>query len=151
MFATAAHVAMRRRTGAAGIEAVGGTRLEPEQPTHHRLPLVTVGPCPPAIFQVVDQPVSHLVGHHIDQEVHAVLGIQHRVEAQPPATEVRLAGALAAQVEPYSRPGQVGMHLATQLPGRLDSLTEDSRKVSRAEGGEGVGIGVRQRGTLHEC
>ncbi len=95
--------------------------------------------------------MSHLVGYHLDQEVHTVLGIQHRVEAQPAATEVRLAGALAAQVEPYPGPGQVGMHLATQSPGRLDSLTEDSREVGRAEGGERLGIGVGQRGTLHGC
>lgn len=73
-----------------------------------------------AFVEVPDQPVRHLVGHHLDEECLTVLGEKLGIEAQTAAAEMRLAGALATQVEPHLWPRQARMDLSTQLPGGLD-------------------------------
>lgn len=102
-----------------------------------------------AIFQVVNEPVSHLVGHHLDQEVEAVLGIEHRIEAQAAAAEVGLAGTLAPQVAPYRRARQRRMHLATEPPGGVHPRVQGSQQRLAVEGREAVGIRGGQRGSFH--
>lgn len=73
-----------------------------------------------AFVKVPDQPVRHLVGHHLDEECLTVLGEKLGIEAQTAAAEMRLAGALATQVEPHLWPRKGRMDLPTQLPGGLD-------------------------------
>lgn len=113
MLPATAGVTMWRRAGATGVEAMGGTRLEAEQAAHHRLPFAAMRAGEMAILEVMDQPVGHLVGHHLDQEGDTVLGVEHRIEAQATAAEVGLAGGPATQVAPDPGTWQVRVHIAT--------------------------------------
>lgn len=81
MLATMTRIAIRSGTRPPRIEAVGRARLEPKKPAHHRLPLPAVGLRPAAILQMINQPVGHLVGYHLNQKVDPILDIQHRIEA----------------------------------------------------------------------
>lgn len=92
---------------------MSGPGLHAEKATHHGLPFVAMGPRPVAVLQMMHQPVGHLMRHHLDQEGEAILLQEQRIEAQPAAPEVRLAGTLAAQVQPYCRTRQPRVQLAT--------------------------------------
>lgn len=129
MLATSTGIAIGGGARPSGIEAMGGARFETEEATHHHLPLPAVRPCPSTILQVMNQPVGHLVGYHLDQKLDTILGIQHRVEAKPTATEVRLARTPAAQIEPHPGPGQIGVDLAAQRIGLLDPLPQGAREI----------------------
>lgn len=101
------------------------------------------------VLQVMHQPVGHLVGHHLDQEGEAILLQQHRIETQPAASEVRLTGTLALQVQPYRRARQPGVQLATQPIRRLDPLEEGTVEGDSVEGVESGGVGGGKRGYRH--
>lgn len=150
MLTTSTGIAMGSGARPSGIEAMGGARLEPKETTHHCLPFPAVRPCPSAILQVMNQPVGHLVRHHLDQKFDTILGIQHRVEAKPTATEVRLTRTSAAQIEPHPGPGQVGVDLAAQRIGLLDPLPQGAREIRLSQGGQCFGVRVGQCGMLHE-
>ncbi len=83
-----------------------------------------MGPRPRAIFQMMDQPVRHLVGYHLDEEIDPILGIQHRIEAQPAAAKMCLSRTPPPQVEPYARPGQPGVDLPAQCEGICHPLMQ---------------------------
>lgn len=151
MFTTTTSIAIWRRARPFDIEAVGRARLEAEKPAHHRLPLPAVRPSPPAIFQMMDQPVGHLVGYHLDQEVDPVLGIQHRVEAQPAAAKMCLPRTPPPQIEPYARPGQPGVNLPAQCEGVGNPLMQGVREAGARESGKRFGVGMGQGGSHHEC
>ena len=124
VFTTVADVAVGRGAGPPRIEGVGHPGYETEKLVHHRTPLVAMGARPVAIAEMAHQPVGHLMGYHLDQVSVAVFPIEHRVEAQATAAIMCLAGALASQVEPYPRPGQVRVEFATEPPGGLDPVEQ---------------------------
>lgn len=142
---TGAAIAVRRGACTADVEAMRDVGLAGKQPAHHRLPLTAMGPCTRPVVEVLDQPVGHLVGHHLGQEGLAVLGVEARVEAQPAAAEVGLAGTLAAQVAPHPRPRQVGVNLATALPGGLDLSLQAGLELCGIEALEMVARGNGER------
>lgn len=76
-------------------------RLEPVEIAHDALPLATVRANLVAIFEMMDQPMRHFVRHDIDEVGEPVLGQQGRIETQPAASEMRLARALATNVQPH--------------------------------------------------
>lgn len=151
MFATMTSIAIRGGTRPFGIEAVGRAWLEAKKPAHHCLPFPAVGARPPAILQMVNQPVGHLMGNHLDQKVDTILGIQHRVEAQSSATKVCLPRTSAAQIKPDARPGQFRVDLAAQQIGMPDPLMQDTREVGARKRGKRDRVGVGQGGMRHEC
>lgn len=99
-------------------------RRETEQALHHGAPLPPMGPGLATVAEVTYQPVGHFMRYHFGKEGVAVLAIQHRVEAQPAATVVGLAGTLAAQVAPDLGPGQLGVVAPAQLPGSLHPVQQ---------------------------
>lgn len=149
MFPAATTVAVGRRTGTPGVETVSRPGLQAEEVTHHGLPLPAMGTRSMAILQVMYQPVGHLVGHHLDQEGKTVLLQQYPIEAQPTATEVRLAGTLAAQVQPDRRARQPGMQFTAQVPGRFDPRHQCAVQGGPVESVEPPGVEVRERGRRH--
>lgn len=149
MLPTGAAIAMRSGAGSLRVEAMGDPGFEAEQATHHRAPFMAMGTGEMAVFQMMDQPVSHFVGHHLDQKGQAVLAVEHRVEAQAATPEMGLAGAAAAQVAPDPRPGKMRMDLPTQPPGGLHPLAQRSLELRRVERSQAFGIGMGQGGVLH--
>lgn len=137
--------------GAPHIEAVGGTRFQAEKLAHDMAPFVAMGAQSRPLFQVPDQPMGHLVGHHFGQEGVAILVQQDGIEAQPTAAEVGLARALAAQVAPDSGAGQVRMHLTAEPPGRLHLALQAGLELAGIQGGEVFGGRGGQRGNRHGC
>lgn len=154
MLAATAAVTMRRRTSSADIETMRGARLEAEEAPHYRLPLAAMRASSLPFLEMKYQPVRHFVGYYLDHEGQAILLEQHRVEAQPPAAQVRLPGRLAAQVKPDARSRQAGMELATEPPGGLDPRVKRSMQGPGIEPVEPVGIRGGEHGSGHgvvEC
>lgn len=97
---------------------------------------MAMGAQPGPLIEVPDQPVRHLVGHHLDQKRLAVLGVKLGIEAQPAAPKMCLAGALAPQVEPYLWPRQGRMDFTAKLEGVFDPLMKarlQRRSIQRLE------------------
>ncbi len=154
MLAAGTAIAIRCRTRTASVEAMGHVPRQAEQLTHDRTPFVTVGLQARPLREVVHQPVRHLVGHHIDEEVTTVFAQQHGIETQSAAAEVRLPGALATQVEPYSRSRQMRMYFPAQLEGRLDALMQRPVQRRFVEAIEPVDAKVGEGWSVHgmlEC
>lgn len=99
--------------------------------------------------QMMDKPVGHLVGHHLLQEVSAVLRVEYRVEAQATPPEVGLTGTFPAQVAPYFWAGQLGVHLLTQGKRRLDTFPQGRLQPLVIEVGEPVRVESRKHGHVH--
>lgn len=88
---------------------MGGSGYKPEQTAHDRLPFAAVGTHPGATLEMVNEPVSHFVGHYLGEKGVSIFAQQDRVETQPATHVMGLAGPLAAQVEPYPGTRQVGV------------------------------------------
>ncbi len=142
-------ITMRRRASRAGIEAMCHAWLETVQARHNATPFAAVWLHATAILEVMNQPVRHLVGNHIDEEGLAILAEQNRVEAQSTATEMGLTGAFATDIQPHLGARQLGIHLAGESPGGIDPLYGAGIQCRPVEGSEFFGIrGWKHRG-LH--
>lgn len=138
-------VEIRRGTGTTDIEAVRRGGRETVEPTHDRLPLVSVRARQKPAFQMKYQPVGHFVGHDLIHEGLTILIQKDPVETQASPLIMRLAGAATPQVEPDLGIRQSGMHLASQAPGRLDLAQETLFERVGGKRGQCAGIGDAKR------
>ena len=90
MHSTATLIVKRARLRALNIETVGDPRREPKQIPHDRLPLAAMRFKASPLGQMKDQPVGHLMRNHLVEKRLAIIGQQHRIEAQSAPTKVCL-------------------------------------------------------------
>lgn len=128
---------------------MGYARLEAVQASHDATPLMTMWLNATTILEMVDQPVRHFVGNHLDEEGLAIFAEQHRIEAQPATAEMGLASTFATDVQPHLGTWQFGIDLAGEFPGGIGALNGAGMQCRPVEGGQFLGIGGRKHRELH--